>query len=253
MNTQYETSFTQQDWERYALCYDRLNELTPYKDMLREVSGILDRKDNEHVLDAACGTGNLTMRFSSGTTPLITGCDYSAEMLARAKEKCGSSVQIVRANFNHPLPFADDSFDALACVNTLYAIDRPAHLLKEFFRVLKKGGRMVLVTPKAGYENGLILKEHCKSPKPDAHWERVHLDPAREEARIREACGDTELSHDLILVGTWNRFIFANSRFHFFTKEALEDLIANSGFIINAHRMTYAHQCHLISVTKPVC
>ena len=41
METRSATSFTQQDWEHYARCYDRLNELTPYQAMLEEVARAL--------------------------------------------------------------------------------------------------------------------------------------------------------------------------------------------------------------------
>lgn len=252
METRSATSFTQQDWEHYARCYDRLNELTPYQAMLEEVARALRTQEGERILDAACGTGNLTTRLEQDTGAVVMGCDYSEVMLACAQDKCGDRAPLLRTNLNRPIPFADHSFDAVACVNTLYAVANPAHLLSEFSRVLRVGGRIVLVTPKAGYENGLILKAHCKSPKPDAHWEQVHLDPTREEARIREACGDTELARDLILVGTWNRLISKNSRFHFFTTEALEDLITHAGFTITDRRMTYAGQCHLIVAVKPL-
>ena len=252
METRSATSFTQQDWEHYARCYDRLNELTPYQAMLEEVARALRAQEGEHILDAACGTGNLTTRLEQGSGAIVTGCDYSEVMLARAQGKCGDRAPLLRTNLNRPLPFADHSFDAVACVNTLYAVANPAHLLSEFSRVLRGDGRIVLVTPKAGYENGLILKAHCKSPKPDAHWEQVHLDQAREEERIREACGNTALSTDLIQVGAWNRLISVNSRFHFFTGDKLEGLILHSGFTITERRMTYAGQCHLIVAVKPL-
>ena len=45
------------------------------------------------------------------------------------------------------LPFANDSFDNIVAVDVLHHIERPIRFLKEAERVLKKGGRLILLEP----------------------------------------------------------------------------------------------------------
>lgn len=249
------TSFTQQDWEHYAMCYDRLNELTPYRAMLDEVLSVLTPLHAATVLDAACGTGNFITRAlgdpsQQASVSTFIGCDYSTVMLERARSKLPPEALVLRADLNRPLPFPVQHVDVIISINTIYAIEDPAELIARFAQLLTTNGTLILVTPNAGYQNGLILKEHCGSTKPDAYWEHVHLSPEIEEARIREACPDPELAADLIHVGRFNRLICANHRFHFFDKGGLDNIITAAGLEISDHRMTYAGQCHLVIAHK---
>lgn len=68
----------------------------------------------------------------------------------------GPNVDIV-AN-SHKLPFKDDTFDLVTCVETLEHDDRPFDTMKEIYRVLKKGGKVILCAsgisfPKHDYPN----------------------------------------------------------------------------------------------------
>ena len=44
----------------------------------------------------------------------------------------------------------DNSFDGVLCCHVLEHLENPAHFLRQFLRVLKKGGRLVLVLPNNG-------------------------------------------------------------------------------------------------------
>jgi demethylmenaquinone methyltransferase/2-methoxy-6-polyprenyl-1,4-benzoquinol methylase len=94
------------------------------------------------VLDVACGTGDMVLELQKhGCT--VTGVDLSEEMLAIAKRKVENGMWKV-ADAEH-LPFPDDSFDAVTCA---FGVRNFVHLeqgLKEMLRVLKPGGRMVIL------------------------------------------------------------------------------------------------------------
>jgi trans-aconitate methyltransferase len=45
----------------------------------------LDAKEGEHILDIGCGTGYLTQQIQNAGA-IVTGTDYSPEMIAQAKE-----------------------------------------------------------------------------------------------------------------------------------------------------------------------
>ena len=94
------------------------------------------------VLDVACGTGDMVVELLRlGCT--VTGVDLSKEMLAIAKRKAESGKWKV-ADAEH-LPFEDNTFDAVTCA---FGVRNFVHLeqgLKEMLRVLKPGGRMVIL------------------------------------------------------------------------------------------------------------
>ena len=129
------------DFDTIARDYDRMNHLmTLGLDKLwrkRAVRGL-----HGHVLDVACGTGDMVVELLKREAD-VTGADLSQEMLAIAKQKAPSATYMV-ADAEH-LPFEDASFDAVTCA---FGVRNFVHLeqgLKEMLRVLKPGGRMVIL------------------------------------------------------------------------------------------------------------
>ena len=239
-------------WQDYALCYDSLNHLTPYKKMLRAVVSQIPQ-GSKQVLDAACGTGNLenTIKEMCGVPSFkVSGVDASEEMLSRANNKGSANSEFSFADLNNPLPFEDEGFDCVVSVNTLYAIKDPGKLLTELNRVLRRSGKLIIVTPKFGCQNGIILKEHSGSTKPDEYWFDAHSSSEREEALIREAISDPEVIEKMLKVGMYNRRICSRVTFHFFHKQALLDLVLLSGFSEIEMTDTYANQAFLLTATK---
>ncbi|MCK9248505.1 MAG: methyltransferase domain-containing protein [Solirubrobacteraceae bacterium] len=111
---------------------------------------LLDRlalRDGDTVLDVACGPGNTTRRLHDAVGDgLVVGLDYSPTMLARAvRDTTSDAVAYVRADA-HRLPFADGSFDAVACYGALYLVERPADVIAQMARVLRPGGRLAILT-----------------------------------------------------------------------------------------------------------
>lgn len=99
------------------------------------------------VLDVACGPGNVTRSLarSVGEDGLVVGLDTAEPMLARAvADTAAPHVGYVRANAAG-LPFADESFDAVCCFGALYLFDDPWAALDDMARVLRPGGRIVLL------------------------------------------------------------------------------------------------------------
>ena len=129
------------DFDTIAHDYDRMNHLMTLRlDKLwrkRAVRGL-----HGHVLDVACGTGDMVVELLKREAD-VTGADLSQEMLAIAKQKAPSATYMV-ADAEH-LPFEDASFDAVTCA---FGVRNFVHLeqgLKEMLRVLKPGGRMVIL------------------------------------------------------------------------------------------------------------
>lgn len=240
------------DWNMYSVYYDSLNALTPYKKLLEQVTSLVKKRNHLPILDAGCGTGNLIRRLIEEKLPsrMITGLDASKEMLCRLQRKC--KVKTISANLNATLPFTDETFGTVVCVNALYAVEKPSETIKEFFRILKPGGSLIIVSPKKGYENGIILKEHCKSIKPEEYWKNAHASEEREKKLITEALSkNKKIIKRMLSIACINREISKNKRFHFFTQNRLKSLLSKTNFLIDNYSLTYANQSHIVEVTKP--
>lgn len=256
MNTStVQQAFSQDDWNNYARCYDSLAKLTPYIEMVKGVAQKVLLGESGPILDAACGTGNFESSLLSEQvhqTLKVIGIDSSQAMLRRATRKCEKyeGASFIEADLNTTLPFADETFKQLVSINTLYAVSSPRDTLLEFSRVLQKGGVLHLVTPKYGYENGLILKRYCKSHLPDDFWKNAHATPEREEFLIREAISDECLIEDMLSAAKYNRSIGRTGIFHFFKEEDLIDLLSRTSFSVVRSSLTYADQALSITATK---
>jgi ubiquinone/menaquinone biosynthesis C-methylase UbiE len=247
-------TFTQQNWDEYARCYDALLHLTPYTKMLQEVVERTLSMPHERLLDASCGTGNFELFFLTETNSCfeITGVDSADAMLTRATHKCSewTNCHFRAADLNNQLIFDDATFSGVISLNTLYAVANPEATLREFYRVIEPGGHLTLVTPQHGFENGLILKTHCGSHKTDAYWMDIHESSHREESLIREAISDEDIVKDMMLVAQFNKTIATNATFHFYNPEELTTLLRSVGFKIAKISLTYANQDIFVTATK---
>lgn len=139
------TIAVQAEYDRLADFYDR--RWQKYIDAtLRIVEQSVPFEGHERVLDAPCGTGELERRLLRHVPSLrIVGVDVSREMLRQAAAKdVEGCVQWMRADVS-VLPLADESFDWVFCVNSFHYFRAPRKTLAEFHRVLRPGGRLVLV------------------------------------------------------------------------------------------------------------
>jgi ubiquinone/menaquinone biosynthesis C-methylase UbiE len=99
------------------------------------------------VLDVGCGTGSFErLVLQESPRQLITGIDVSEKMLEIAQRKCQPYPQVCfcRASVV-ALPLADHSFDVVVSASTLHHFPEPLIALAEMKRVLKPGGKLVML------------------------------------------------------------------------------------------------------------
>lgn len=102
-----------------------------------------------HVLDCATGTGDLALAFKHvvGSTGRVLGTDFNADMLSHAPAKArrrGLDVEFEVADAMN-LPYADTSFDVASISFGIRNVDDPRVALTEMARVVKPGGRVVVL------------------------------------------------------------------------------------------------------------
>jgi ubiquinone/menaquinone biosynthesis C-methylase UbiE len=107
------------------------------------------------VLDVGCGTGVFASRLRAALTRVaVYGVDLVAEMLQKGRERWRSDrdhVFPVQGD-SERLPFAPGSFDIVTCSNSFHHYPRQDRAVFEMRRVLKPGGRLMIVD---GYRDSL--------------------------------------------------------------------------------------------------
>ncbi|MGH7244873.1 MAG: class I SAM-dependent methyltransferase [Phycisphaerales bacterium] len=107
---------------------------------------------NHSLLDIACGSGGPTLRIAHQTGAKATGVDIHKDGIDAANRQCVATMLSDRAAFQvvdaqSPLPFADNSFDALTCIDAINHLNDRPRVLSDWFRVLKPGGRLLYTDP----------------------------------------------------------------------------------------------------------
>lgn len=103
----------------------------------------------DRVLDCATGTGDLAIRFKKkvGNGGVVVGTDFCKEMIDHAPGKAqkeGLDIRFEIADAMN-LPYGDDEFDVSSIAFGIRNVDVPVTALKEMGRVVKSGGRVVVL------------------------------------------------------------------------------------------------------------
>lgn len=96
----------------------------------------------DRVLDACCGTGDLALA-AHAEGGRVTGLDFSAPMLERARRK-STEIEWVQGDLL-ALPFEDASFDAVTVGFGVRNVEDLRGALSELRRVLRIGGRLAIL------------------------------------------------------------------------------------------------------------
>jgi len=113
---------------------------------------------SSRLLDIGCSTGDLTVHIANklGITQIF-GVDIDEEALKQARAK-GVTAYLVDVS-REKLPFAENFFEVVLMLDVIEHIENPDHAIREAYRVLKRGGFLILTTPNltSWYNRVLIL------------------------------------------------------------------------------------------------
>jgi demethylmenaquinone methyltransferase/2-methoxy-6-polyprenyl-1,4-benzoquinol methylase len=151
---------------------NRLHSLWMDQRWRKRAVKLAELKPTDRVVDVACGTGDLTLKFAEALYHLqdnppgtifkknVIGIDFTFEMLPIARRKANGKhrdawildqplVDNRMAEFANgdaqALPMPDASADVLSIAFGIRNVADPALAIREFFRVLRPGGRLIIL------------------------------------------------------------------------------------------------------------
>ena len=121
------------------------------------------------VLEVGVGTG-LALPFYAPQMR-VTGVDFSAEMLGKARARVErerlSHVAGLREMDARELDFPDASFDAVAAMHMISVVPEPERVMDEMVRVLRPGGHLIVTNHFARETGALARVERAVAPFAD--------------------------------------------------------------------------------------
>ena len=113
---------------------------------------ILRLNAHSHVLEVASGSGGPALHLARRTGCWVTGVDANPSGVRTAnalatRAGIAERLRFMVADATQPLPFEDDTFDALLCIDSMNHFPNRGDSLKEWCRILKPGGRAIFTDP----------------------------------------------------------------------------------------------------------
>lgn len=142
---------------------------------------------DDHLLDLGCG-GGLLLRDASAAGARVTGIDHSEEMVALASERAPTAEVVLGEA--ESLPFADETFTALAMSVVFFFLDDPVRVLGECRRVLRGGGRLAV------YTTAPELRGTPAAPEPIASRGHFYSDDGLAELGRRAGLSGVEVRNE---------------------------------------------------------
>lgn len=141
-----ETALVQAMFDRVAPRYDLANTVLSFGQDAhwRRVAAHAAAPTGGAVLDVAAGTGALSRELSALGATEVVALDLSWHMLAAGKGTHAPRVAPLAGDALR-LPFPDGTFDAVTIGFGLRNVPDPAAALREFLRVARPGGRLVVL------------------------------------------------------------------------------------------------------------
>lgn len=165
---------------------------SPPSEILESVEAILG--NGRRLLDVGCGNGAL-LGLAGGRYEQMYGCDL-AEKALREVSLRGMKTACADLNVG-ALPYKDNTFDCVTCLEVIEHVVDPLRLLRELHRVLRPQGRLVMTTPNIRYFRN-VLKLIV-------------------EGRFPHTTTDT--------------FVWGGGHLHYFTRNDLAQLFGEAGFV----------------------
>jgi len=153
-----------------------------------EIPRMLRLEPDSSVLELGCGSGGYALHLAANVDCSVTGLDVNAPGIQNANQLAAAAGLAARAHFelcdaSKTLPFRAEAFDAVFSNDVLCHIPARPNVLREMFRVLKPGGRMLFSD--ALVIGGIISNEEIAVRSSIGYY--VYSPPEENERLIDEA------------------------------------------------------------------
>ena len=111
---------------------------------------------NDMILEVGCATGYIQDALGRN----VVGVDVTESLLEKNRNK------VIRADALS-LPFKDGSFDSVYSVNVLEHVSDAGRMINECRRVVRSGGRLIIITPNGDMELFLDIAEKLRMKLPE--------------------------------------------------------------------------------------
>ena len=132
---------------RTAAAYVEATHFSEGQD-LQEAARLLQPTLEDNMLDVACGGGHMALYFAPKVRQVVAS-DLTMQMLKKAQEHIAEEGLVDNVIFREAdaedLPFPAGSFTLLTCRIASHHFSDVPRALREFHRVLRRGGRMVII------------------------------------------------------------------------------------------------------------
>ncbi|WP_083494627.1 class I SAM-dependent methyltransferase [Pyrodictium occultum] len=134
-----------------------MSQMNPKVSAINSILSRLRLARDSKLLDIGCGDGSLTILIANKLKVSEIYCidvDENALSIANKKGIITFKLDISRDD----LPFPENTFDLCLMLDVIEHLENPDHALREAYRVLKRGGYLLITTPNmASWYNRLLL------------------------------------------------------------------------------------------------
>ncbi len=165
-------SDAQKEFNNWAKTYDKsiLNRLLFRRCYMKFIELILrnypNRSQSLGLIDVGCGTGTFISMLAETSLEIHPfGLDMAESMCKLGVEKARKLGLEKILNFvtadSERIPFEDESFDIITCSNSFHHYPRQDAVLREMHRVLKPGGRVMIIDGYVDNVIGWFVFDYC--------------------------------------------------------------------------------------------
>jgi ABC-2 type transport system ATP-binding protein len=199
-SAQMYSNMKEEYWSRFPDTYDQNQEYVVGRELLDEMAGELHQlAELGDVLEFGCGTGYFTVTIAEKSKSLLA-TDLSDNLLQAAKTRLWDHPKVAFRKENcMETSIAPESFDSVFMANLIHVVENPGKALQECRRILRGGGRIVIVTFTG---HGMSL------------WEKIKMG-------VRFA-------------KTWGR---PPAHAHSFSPENVESMLGETGFVVEQSKL----------------
>jgi SAM-dependent methyltransferase len=162
-------------------------------DEFREMFSMLGLTGSSKVLEVASGSGGPAVYMVKQTGSSLTGLEYDRNGVDNSLKLANESgfedkTHFMQGDASEPLPFEDGSFDAVITIDAINHLKNRDKVLKEFYRVLKPGGKLLYTDPIV--VSGILSNEEIATRSSIGYF---LFTPLGENERLLAAAGFTNI------------------------------------------------------------